>query len=183
MFFNYGKIALFPATTLRGLPPSASALAMISLRLAPNPTLTPRSSSSLQERCPRARLGTGLRLRTRSRAASSQSARGVRNRYVLVQPPHGRSSSSPTLPWRRIWAPAGANQHKRQLKGGSKARQHLLPTNALAPCRVARLSNAGAGQSAQIAQQHQPLGRNTEVARQVEPSHLPQNICPSRAKR
>ena len=41
-----------PATTLRGLLPNVSALAMTSLLLAPKRTLKRRSSSSLQERRP-----------------------------------------------------------------------------------------------------------------------------------
>jgi len=46
------QIAPCPATTLRGLLPNVSALAMISLRLAPKRTLKRRLSSSLQKRRP-----------------------------------------------------------------------------------------------------------------------------------
>src|ERR1035437_6260598 len=48
----YGEIVPCPATTLRSLPPSASALATISRRLAPKRTLKRRSSSFLQKRRP-----------------------------------------------------------------------------------------------------------------------------------
>src|SRR5712671_6615859 len=51
-FFYHGEIAPCPATTLRGLLPNVSALAMISLRLAPKHTLKRRSSSSSQKRHP-----------------------------------------------------------------------------------------------------------------------------------